>query len=417
VAASPVTSAVVEHATPSLRAGVGRVRLDRMTGAMAARLAGVVALALLIVGTAAAPAGAHGIGGLPPTNFRTRVLAVTPHVDGLRVRAVDLGTRIELTNRTGHDIVVLGYEGEPYLRVGPRGVFENRRSPATYLNRNTQGTTPVPRSADAHAAPRWDRTGDGPTVLWHDHRTHWMGADDPPIVQREPGSPHLIERFRLQLRDGSTPIAVTGDLRWIPGPSPWPWIGGALALAVALALLMRAPRRPRRAAWATVGALAVLVAAQVVHVAGVWGGATGSSWSHLATSAYSIGGVGLAVVAAAVILRRGLESAAPLALVAGLFVGLAGGFADVTTLSRSQVPTTLPLWTDRLAVAVTIGIGPAIVVAVGLAMRTQVLERRRRAQLAVRVSGAPEPSADLDAMRRRQAALAADDEGARRSPV
>ena len=42
------------------------------------------------------------------------------------------------------------------------------------------------------------------------------------------------------------------------------------------------------------------------------------------------------------LLRRGLDAAAPLVLVAGLFLALAGGLADVTVLTRSQLPTTLP---------------------------------------------------------------------------
>ena len=50
---------------------------------------------------------------------------------------------------------MLGYQDEPYLRVGPDGVFENRRSPAVYLNANRRGSTAVPRSADPDAEPDW----------------------------------------------------------------------------------------------------------------------------------------------------------------------------------------------------------------------------------------------------------------------
>ena len=41
-------------------------------------------------------------------------------------------------------MVVLGYDDEPYLRVGPRGVFENVKSPATYLNRSLTVTAAPP---------------------------------------------------------------------------------------------------------------------------------------------------------------------------------------------------------------------------------------------------------------------------------
>ena len=43
--------------------------------------------------------------------------------------------RLELTNDTDTDVIVRATEGEPYLRIGPDGVFENLLSPATYINR------------------------------------------------------------------------------------------------------------------------------------------------------------------------------------------------------------------------------------------------------------------------------------------
>jgi hypothetical protein len=50
-------------------------------------------------------------------------------------------------------------------------------------------------------------------------------------------------------------------------------------------------------------------------------------------------------------------------LVAGLFVFVAGGLADVTTLTRSQLPTTLPAGVGRLTVAIALGIGAGLVIA------------------------------------------------------
>ncbi|HEY5165460.1 MAG TPA: hypothetical protein VIJ44_05880, partial [Acidimicrobiia bacterium] len=115
---------------------------------------GRAVLALLLgvasVVAAAEPAGAHGVAGIQPSNFDTRVLAVVPVTTGIHVQAVDLGNKLQLDNHTGRDVVVLGYDDEPYLRVGPAGVFENVRSPAVYLNRTRTGNVPVPASADPH---------------------------------------------------------------------------------------------------------------------------------------------------------------------------------------------------------------------------------------------------------------------------
>jgi hypothetical protein len=152
---------------------------------VAPRILGALLLAVLGVVTAAEPAAAHGVGGIRPTNYETVITSVRPEVRGIDVRSVDLGDRLELTNDTTRDVVLLGYDGEPYLRVGPRGAFENRRSPATYVNRTRRGTTPVPSSADPEAPPEWRRIGDDPVVRWHDHRAHWTPPRDPASVRAD----------------------------------------------------------------------------------------------------------------------------------------------------------------------------------------------------------------------------------------
>ena len=88
-----------------------------------------MALALATVCVAASPAAAHGVGGREPTNVRSRIISVTPQLAGLQVTLIEDGERVELTNRGPTEVTVLGYDDEPYLRVGPDGVFENTRSP------------------------------------------------------------------------------------------------------------------------------------------------------------------------------------------------------------------------------------------------------------------------------------------------
>ena len=115
------------------------------------------AVSWLVVGAGAVPAAVHTVGGAQASNYQTRIRAIEPPVAGLRVEVVDAGAR--LRNTTGQEVVVLGDAGEPYLRVGPAGVFENRRSPATYRNRvrtsphqlRPRPTRPGQRSGDAWA--------------------------------------------------------------------------------------------------------------------------------------------------------------------------------------------------------------------------------------------------------------------------
>jgi hypothetical protein len=332
-----------------------------------------LALGATTVVVAAEPAGAHGVAGIQPSNFETRVLGVSPAVRGLSARVDDLGNKLEVDNATGRDITILGYDGEPYLRVGPGGVFQNARSPATYLNRTRTGNVAVPSSADAHAPPEWQQIGSGTTVRWHDHRAHWLSSSNPPQVERDPGSRHLVQRWTVALVRDGVPITVRGDVVWVPGPSPWPWI--LLALAAAALLVALAQTRLARPALAV--SLAALIVGETAHIAGSWAGTTVAGTTKLAASAYALGGIAVAALALVWVLRQGVHAAAPLLLLAGLFLALAGGLADVTVLYRSQLPTSLPTIGARLEVAAVIGLGTGVAVIGGLRLRPTPRRVRR----------------------------------------
>ena len=129
-------------------------------------------LALFAVVLVAPPAGAHSLGRLEPGNYRTRVLAVRPPVPGLSVEVVDAGTRLRLVNTGPTDVVVLGYQAEPWLRVGPRGVFENSRSPAVAMAGPRRADSPAPAAAVSTLA----------TVLpWPGPRRSGDNLDDPDL--------------------------------------------------------------------------------------------------------------------------------------------------------------------------------------------------------------------------------------------
>jgi hypothetical protein len=328
------------------------------------------ALVLAIVAGAAvvasaSPAAAHGIGGTEPTNYETTLTRVQPAVRGIDVEVIDLGDHLRLTNDTGRDVVVLGYDGEPYLRVGPRGVFENRRSPATYLNRSRVPDTRPPAAADADAAPEWQRVGDGRSVSWHDHRAHFMGSQAPPVVQDDPDRRHVLDRWTVVLRDGERTIRVRGLLTWVPPPSPWPWV----AVAVGTAALVIGLSRKRWWRAVLVVALAALVVSAFLHACGHWQASSAAIGTKAGESIYSILGVALGLFALIWAWRRGVEAAVPFVLIAAIFLLVAGGLADISTLGHSQVPSSLAPTVARLAVALTIGLGAGLAVAAALRLR------------------------------------------------
>ena len=191
-------------------------------------LARVSAVLAVLAGVAVAvlawavPAQAHNVGGVGATNFHTTLSAVTPAVDGLTVSVIENGSRLELRNATGSAVIIAGYGGEPYARIGPDGAFVNDNSPSTYLNANRYSTTPVPAGVDPSQPPSWRRVGTEPLLRWHDHRIHWMLSTLPAAVAADPTRPHRISSWTIGLSYGATQLTVSGTLDWAPGPNPWP---------------------------------------------------------------------------------------------------------------------------------------------------------------------------------------------------
>ena len=84
------------------------------------------ALTLAVLGgLAAGPASAHTVGGSGASDYMTTVGPLTPAVPGLALTVVENGAKLQIENHSGADVVVDGYVGEPYLKVGPGGTYTN----------------------------------------------------------------------------------------------------------------------------------------------------------------------------------------------------------------------------------------------------------------------------------------------------
>ena len=86
----------------------------------------------------------------------------------------------------------------------------------------------------------------------------------------------------------------------------------------------------------------VVLVSETVHVVGNWTATTASFATKIGASVYSIGGIALALVAVVWLLIRPPSDAIPAVLFAGLVVAVAGGLADLGTLTHSQLPTEVP---------------------------------------------------------------------------
>ena len=207
---------------------------------MSRRAGALAALAALAVAVAAPLAGAHG-GGI--MTYRSVITSNDPALPGLSAAIVDRDDRIRLTNGSDRTLVVLGYEGEPYLRFDAGGgVWENRRSPAAYENAQRYGVGEPPAAADARTAPQWDRVSSSRTYEWHDHRIHWMSPIPPPAVKAAPERERHIFDWRVPGRAGVSRVVISGTLSYVPRTDDPNWtliaasaLAGAAAVGTVLA--------------------------------------------------------------------------------------------------------------------------------------------------------------------------------------
>lgn len=173
-----------------------------------------LAVALAVAGLAL-PAGAGAHGG--PHLYISVIQGIEPPETGrgIEVRMIDYDSQIEVENRSGETVTVIGYQGEPYARIESRGsVYLNARSPSLAPSNDRLGRTPPTGEEDATAPPNWIRVGDDGTFRWFDRRSHYRRRGLPPAVTDETKRT-LLWSYRIPIRVGETPAAIRGDLYWL----------------------------------------------------------------------------------------------------------------------------------------------------------------------------------------------------------
>lgn len=338
-----------------------------------ARLCALVAAALALVVVTGSPALAHG--STPDaTNFASRVTGNVALADGepagdaavppgVQWRILGADALLAVHNTGNTDVIITGYNSEPFLRVGPEGTFENRRSPATYLNADRYAQVEVPPDADAEAEPQWRKISDEPRWQWHDHRIHWMAQESPPQVEENAGVAQTVLEWTVPYQVGGRQLAVRGLLEWIPPGPVWPWLVGA-ATAVVLPVAVFAGRGQQRAATrALVVVLAIVavagVAVAVGDVLATPAGLGASAWAITQTLVPAA----IAVALAGTLWRRapdddesGGKGSGPgtTLLVAAGILAIGAGFVRLAELRSSQIVNALPPWSVRAVVAASL---------------------------------------------------------------
>jgi hypothetical protein len=275
------------------------------------------------------------------------VIAIEPPLAGVSAKVIGGDTFLEVSVARGHEVVVMGYQGEPYIRISKDGTVErNRRSAATYLNESRYGRVTVPAIAkDPNAAPDWERIGSGGSYAWHDHRIHWMLPDPPPNVKRG-DEVKDVSPWKAPITVDGKDATIIGRLTYAKSTSPVPWVGLGIVAAVALVLVGR--RAP------------VLVSAAALLVLGTFGTVLG--WNDFAqipagagANPLVVGLPALGAVAGLVGMLARRSAIGVIAVLAGVASVLGWGLLQYEVLLRPVLPTTYPFAVDRAGVALAIG--------------------------------------------------------------
>ena len=311
------------------------------------RLGAVVGAALLMM--LAAPQVAHA-DAAGPTDYRTQVISITPFTEAIEVSIEGGDAFVRIVVAAGHDVIVLGYDDEPYLHIAADGtVAHNLRSAATYYNAERYGGE-IPESVDNQAQPEWVEIGTGGAWAWHDHRAHWMGSQRP--IGLDPGESLPPQQIPVLVDGDRVEVEVQTTLQ--ASPSIWPSVFGVL-IGLQLVLLgsLAGP------ATLTLVSILLACAGTIVGVAQFRSlpGETGPlvTW-------WLLPGLALLCLVATVLtygrqplLRTGLMLLAAVQLTLWALIRR-------STMTRSVLPTDLPFWFDRMVTAAVLTGGAALIV-------------------------------------------------------
>lgn len=136
--------------------------------------------------------------------YHARLTSASEIAPGVRVRLLPGRTPgLLVTNESREVLAILDEDGEPFLRVGPRGVEANVGSAAW----RRSGRASLAPAGDA-AGPAWQRVSTVPRFGWLDPRAA-AGAGTAP-----PADGHAVRAFRIPLELGGRRLAVRGELAW-----------------------------------------------------------------------------------------------------------------------------------------------------------------------------------------------------------
>jgi hypothetical protein len=288
--------------------------------------------ALLAVALAGAPAAsAHLRSGTVAVDYKASVLQ--PETTAYSAQIFLSDHALSLTLKPGHVVTVLGYLGEPMLRLDRSGLSVNTAS----LTAASVGLVKKSQRVVA-SSPRWLLRPGRRSVIWQDARARSL----PPGVARGPWS--------VPLRVDTRPARLVGELHRFPAPPLWPWlavVGGFAAAGSAVFLRRRELIRPAAMGLAVTAAAASIVTSLT-----------------FAFDAYASPGTWIAgadelifLIVGLYVLRRGPRHLHVAAAVGLGLLGLAIGISKGAIFLHPIVLSVLPATVTRIVVATAVSAG------------------------------------------------------------
>ena len=330
-----------------------------------------IVFALVVLLSLALPSSAFAhVGKTPPvaTDFHARI---TQPVRGIETKVVD-GDQTLWLDAGPHTVAVDGIQGEPLLRFDRHGVWLNLHSVTAQTDRIDRfDLRPDP---NPHARPLWHKVAGGRSYMWHEHRLHLLEP-----LAKGLDKPAALGSWTIPLVVDGRREALQGVLEYRPPPSALTWIGLAVALAIVGSLA--AWRSRRTTVLLALTSVPVVWALRIARE--LYGRPTVGVVGRLDLAITSV--VGVALVYGLVHRDRGVRvSVAFFTAFGALYQAL----TMYTVLTRADALTDLPTWVIRVAVALTFGLGGAVLAGSWNALfdeRNAVREREPR--------GSPEESA------------------------
>lgn len=169
--------------------------------------------AMLALASLSVPGQAAAHQGDP--NIESVVTGVVPSLPGVVVSFIDTVTpALSAVNTSSRELEILGPDGGPFLRLGPRGAEGNVHSRIFYLTTAPGGETSPPPGLRPGAPPVWRLLSHRPAWVWYEPRIPDLQVA--PLTVRARAKPTTLARWSIPVRTGGASAAVKGVTVYTP---------------------------------------------------------------------------------------------------------------------------------------------------------------------------------------------------------